>query len=114
MNNEFNIPGFNVYIVEIGEKLSIQIKPIDKSGPLISLREDGKWVDPLTRSFFKIDSDGALWIQSAKKGTDISSFVPDDNRYIPKNHLATLKYNATRRKLKKIEKRHNKKKGTAN
>jgi len=112
MNDEFYIPGFDVYMVTMGKKLSINVKPSGKSGPLISLREDGKWVDPITRSFFKIDSNGTLWIQSTKKGTDLKTFVPDDNKYVPKNHLATLKFNAARKKDRNVEKRRKKKKGT--
>lgn len=92
------VPGYNTFVIEMNGKISIHLKYIHKEKTFITLRDDGKWVDPITRSFYKIDSDGALWIQTTKKGTDLLTFAPNDKKYIPKNELATKKV----RKLKKL------------
>jgi hypothetical protein len=92
------LPGYITYVVTMGDKVSIGMKPIDKPKPLMTL-VNGIWMNKITRSFYKLDSDGARWVHIAKKNTDLEGYTP--GTYVPDNHLASLKDIKKRREARK-------------
>jgi hypothetical protein len=101
------IPGYTTYVVYMGDKISISMKPTHESGPLMTLDEEGRWVDKIHRAFYILDSSGALWQHIAKKGTILEDYIP--GKFVPKNHLATLAENAKRRQERNRNYRNRKK-----
>ena len=95
--DKLNIPGYVTYYCHIGDRISISIKPIDKKGPLITLDEKGRWINKIRRSFYQIDEDGARFCHTAKKGSDLDSYVPDGKLFVDDNALATKKERMGRR-----------------
>ena len=87
----FSIPGHQTYIVTIGDRVSISLKPTDKSGPLMTLDPTGRWVNPIRRTIYKIDADGAVWSYGVAKKYNFATYIPPEDKFVPFNHLAHQK-----------------------
>ena len=89
-----SIPGYQTYIVEMGNEISIHLKPAHENGPLMTLDPEGKWYSKPRNAYYKLDSHGARWVAIIRPNKKV-----ENPKFVPDNVLAVLTVMSERNEL---------------